>query len=415
MKILHLTSELGGGAGLAALRLHAALRRSGMNSELIYGSGATGIEGAKKFEPTGPTWARYADRILDQRMWQDRRPGASLFTRTRRYLRGGLKDALAGADLIHLHWVAKWLDWPSLFEAMPVGTPIVLTMHDTSFFAGGCHQANGCSKFQDSCGYCPMLKSSGPRDASAKGFAIRRSCYEGRNIVAVPNSAWMKVHATPAALLRDVRIVDPIYPGIDTDVFQPLDRKMCRELLGIDANRFVVCAGSADLSDTNKGMALLLDAIGRLGPDTRKRVALLTYGAGALPTELHGVPVYQAGALSSERLLSAAYSASDVYCTPSQMETFGMTAAEAGACARPVIAFATGGLPEIVDDNVNGRLVPLESGSEGLARAIEKMASEAERSQKMGEIGRDKAVKRFDIGISARDYAQIYERVVTTI
>lgn len=411
MKVLHLASELSGGAGLASLRLHRALRQDGVDSELLYGFGATGVEGTRRFEPTGSALAGYADRFLDQKVWKGRRPGAGLFSRTRRFVRSGLREALAGADIVQLHWIAKWLDWPSLFATTPFTRPIVLTMHDASFFAGGCHQTNDCTRFHTLCGSCPMLRRSGPRDLSHKGFKIRQRCFAGRKIIAVPNSGWMKAHASKAALLADIEIAEPIYPGIDTQAFSPLDQEACRKTLNIPADKFVVCAGSADLSDTNKGMGLLLEALKSLPADLLGRIALLTYGAGVLPGALSGVPVYQLGSLNSERLLAAAYSAADIYVTPSQMETFGMTAAEAAACGRPVIAFATGGLPEIVEDGVNGWLLPRSSGVGGLARAIEDAAADAAKRQRMGEKGREVAVSRLDIGISAKGYARIYERV----
>jgi len=54
------------------------------------------------------------------------------------------------------------------------------------------------------------------------------------------------------------------------------------------------------------------------------------------------------------RLLAAI----DLVLMPSQSEGLGLAAIEAVAAARPVIAFAVGGLPEVVADGVNGRLVP---------------------------------------------------------
>lgn len=54
------------------------------------------------------------------------------------------------------------------------------------------------------------------------------------------------------------------------------------------------------------------------------------------------------------RLLSGV----DLVLMPSQSEGLGLAAIEALAAARPVVAFAAGGLPEVVADGVNGRLVP---------------------------------------------------------
>jgi glycosyltransferase involved in cell wall biosynthesis len=54
---------------------------------------------------------------------------------------------------------------------------------------------------------------------------------------------------------------------------------------------------------------------------------------------------------------------------PSRSEGLGLAAIEALAAARPVIAFAVGGLPEVVVDGLNGRLVP-PGDSEAFAKAV---------------------------------------------
>lgn len=409
-QIFHWTSELHGGAGLSALKLHRVLRLQGVESHLIYGSGSSFVPKLKKFSPSGSTLQRYGDRIFDQAVWNARHPNASLFTRTRRFLRSGYEVALNEASIVHLHWIAKWLDWPSLFAAIPREVPIVLTLHDSSFFAGGCHQTNGCVKYESQCFKCPMLKRDF-FDLASRGFRIRKKCFEGRLIYPVPNSLWMADHASHAALFKPFSLEEPIFPGIDTTAFEPLDRPTCRRILGIPEDKFVLCAGSADLSDGNKGMRVLLEALATLPARMRAKLLLLTYGAGALPNEVAGIPVHQVGFVANERLLSTVYSAADVYVTPSQMETFGMTAAEAGACGLPVICFATGGLPEIVQHGETGWLVDLNAGSQGLAEALKAAFESPEQCRDMGRKGRERVVENFEIRKSTQQYIALYERI----
>jgi glycosyltransferase involved in cell wall biosynthesis len=325
--------------------------------------------------------------------------------------RGGIAPMLEGADIVHLHWIAKWLDWPSLFDAIPRDVPIVLTLHDSSFFAGGCHQTNGCVKYKSRCTRCPMFKRD-VFDLAAQGFRIRQKCFEGRKIYPVPNSQWMATHASKAALFKPFPLEQPIFPGIDTDAFEPLDRSTCRRILGIPEDKIVVCAGSADLSDSNKGMLLLLESLALLPARIRGKLLLLTYGAGALPNEIAGVPVHQVGFVANERLLSTVYSAADVYVTPSQMETFGMTAAEAGACGLPVICFATGGLPEILQHEETGWLVDLKASSQGLADALEAAFKSPEKCREIGRKGRERVVGNFEIRKSTEQYVKLYDKIL---
>lgn len=410
IKTLHLTSELYGGAGISALRLHSQLLQAFYSSFIIYGAGDSPLANSMKFTPSGASICRYGDRFLDQKAWSLRKNNSSLFTRTKRFIKNGLPNAVREYDVIHLHWIAKWLDWPSLFDAIPREVPIVLTLHDSSFFAGGCHQTDGCVKYESQCSHCPMLKND-VFDLAAQGFRIRKKCFEGRKIYPVPNSQWMAAHASKAALFKPFPLEQPIFPGIDTEAFEPLDRSTCRQILGIPEDKFVVCAGSADLSDGNKGMRLLLEALTLLPAGIREKLLLLTYGAGALPNEIEGVPVRQMGFVANERLLSTVYSAADIYVTPSQMETFGMTAAEAGACGLPVICFATGGLPEILQDGETGWVVDLKASSRGLANAVEEAFESLEKCREMGRKGRERVVENFEIRKSTQQYIALYERI----
>lgn len=86
--------------------------------------------------------------------------------------------------------------------------------------------------------------------------------------------------------------------------------------------------------------------------------------------------------------------AMDLYVHPALMEGFGIAVLEAMAMRKPVVATATGGLPEIVQDGETGMLVP--PGDAGaLARAVSSLLQDPGRRKQFGEAGRARVAAQF--------------------
>ncbi len=75
-------------------------------------------------------------------------------------------------------------------------------------------------------------------------------------------------------------------------------------------------------------------------------------------------------------------------------ESFGMPVIEAGAAARPVVVTNVGGLPEVVEDETTGLVVP-RNDAPSLAKALERLLDDAELRRRMGRQGRTRVVERF--------------------
>jgi len=98
---------------------------------------------------------------------------------------------------------------------------------------------------------------------------------------------------------------------------------------------------------------------------------------------------------------------SDIFALSSDWEGFGIVIAEAMATGKPVIATAVGGVPELVEDGVTGILVPPRD-PEALARGTLRLAKDADLRQRMGKAARERALERFDIARTAREYEELY-------
>ena len=98
-----------------------------------------------------------------------------------------------------------------------------------------------------------------------------------------------------------------------------------------------------------------------------------------------------------------------IVVVPSLGEGFGMVALEAMERARPVIASAVGGLPEIVVDGETGLVVP-PGDAEALADAMVVLSSDLPRSAAMGEAGRRRAIESFTEDRSTSGIEALYRR-----
>lgn len=96
---------------------------------------------------------------------------------------------------------------------------------------------------------------------------------------------------------------------------------------------------------------------------------------------------------------------------PSRSESFGVAVLEAGACARPVLATNVGGVPELLEHEKNGLLVPTENVT-ALADGITKLAQDRNLSQHLGRNGYRLVKERFSWDESLARMSALYQSLV---
>jgi alpha-maltose-1-phosphate synthase len=114
-----------------------------------------------------------------------------------------------------------------------------------------------------------------------------------------------------------------------------------------------------------------------------------------------------------------------VFACPSIYEPLGIVNLEAMACETAVVATATGGIVEVVDDGVTGLLVPIDPVDDGtgeprdpaafardFAQRLNEVVRDPARASEMGRAGRASVIERFDWGAIAQHTVELYERLV---
>jgi glycosyltransferase involved in cell wall biosynthesis len=173
-------------------------------------------------------------------------------------------------------------------------------------------------------------------------------------------------------------------------------------------------------------------ALGRLGPD--KGSYLLLAAFAAIAQRHPAATVVMAGDGEVEGVLAAARAAgladrvsvpgwvdraevdrllrtATVFALPSRIEGLPMSMLEAMAHGLPVVVTPVGGIPDVVTDGVDGRLVRPDD-PEGLAAALDSLLSDREAAARLGAAARRVMAEEYEIHVVAERVAAVVERCI---
>jgi glycosyltransferase involved in cell wall biosynthesis len=153
---------------------------------------------------------------------------------------------------------------------------------------------------------------------------------------------------------------------------------------------------------SNKGLLPLVEAFRTLAKHDPSAQLVLVGEDGGMRAEVEravaraSLPkrVHLTGFLTDEHLLVSAFREARLFVLPSEYESFGLVLLEAMAQGTPVIASRVGGIPEFVEDELAGCLVPpLEAAP--LAEALVELWDDEAVRRRLGEYGRTQVVPRY--------------------
>jgi glycosyltransferase involved in cell wall biosynthesis len=281
-------------------------------------------------------------------------------------------------------------------------------------FTGGCHYNSGCDKFINYCLNCPSLLFKSDNDLSNKIFNKKRELFKNLNLTIITCSNWLAQEASKSRLLSGKKIIAIPNP-LDADLFKPINKIKAKEYFKLSLNKKFVLIGAMNLKDERKGFRYLIDGLNiirNLKIKNKLEIELIVFGKLNESTlNKISFKIHQLGKLKNENEIVMAYNVADVYVAPSIEDNLPNTVMESMACGVPVVAFNVGGIPDMVDNGINGFLAKLKS-SEELAKSIELILSDDELHKSFSLAAREKVIKEFDQTIIAEKYLEVYKSIL---
>lgn len=392
MKILHINTWHTGGAANAAKRLLSAQRKFGLEASFLSLTNYEPVEEhfesyenylQDKYGKLGAKLLNLANRLLNQ--ITTRFDSKVFFNRPQSLYKVHQHPLVKQADIIHLHSIVKFIDYPTFFDQ--IDKPIVWTLHDMNPFCGGMH-------------YESMMNEN-LRSFEKDFLKIKENAISNKNINVVALSEWLFDLSRNSVLLK--KFPHYIIPNCISETF------FHKSKTSVNANLKKLLFVAENVDDPRKGIKLLIDAMKFLEKDIKILVL------GNLPS----LDLFQGydnivplGYVDSPEKLSKIYSEADVYVIPSIEDNLPNTIIESHMCGTPVVGFKTSGITYMIDDGMTGILVEDFNGkalADGINKAFELVKNNEKLSTKIMELSR---MKYSEKKIVAK-YSEVYKNAIS--
>ncbi|PWA04038.1 glycosyltransferase [Flavobacterium psychrotolerans] len=414
MKILIVNSSDFGGAGKACLRLHEGLLQNGVDSNLLLRSKHLNIPNSHTIKQTQKTTSKIYKvkiklikflnelKIFKTNSYTNNRSSKlEMFSYPISNYDITESPLYKDADIINLHWVAGFVDYKSFFKKNT--KPVVWTLHDMNPFTGGEHYTEEIIDINAN-GY-PIFRKLTTEEIHEfkKVLDFKEAIFNNvNNLHLVSLCNWM-THEIKKNKVFNRFPIALIPNGVNHEIFSPRDKFFSRELLGLPKNKKIILFVADSIHTTRKGFAFLKKAFEIIDSED---LTLCAIGNGNLNSFKNCIEL---GPIHDERLMSLAYSAADVFVIPSLMDNLPNTVLESLMCGTPVIGFPVGGIPDMIQDGVNGYLTE-DISVESLVKTIHKFLNNSDCFN--GKKIRENTLNSYNQKLQSEKYIDLFNSIL---
>jgi surface carbohydrate biosynthesis protein len=397
LKIVHInTQDTPGGAAKSTSRLAEAQRKQGYQSDILVGTKKSNHPSVHRFDPE-PSDNHTKHCLENGLLYYEYRGSHKIVNH----------HLVRNADLIHFQNLHGGYFNPFSIPKISKIKPIVWTLRDMQSITGHCAHSLDCNRWKTGCGQCPDLKIY-PQictDSTARLWKDKRKIYSKSKIHIVCPSQWIKSIVENSILSNQP--IDLIYNSVDTDIFFPHDKTSIRRELGLPEDCILIgaVAQSGSLSNPWKGGEYTIEALKYLWEKYPKLIFVNIGASHQKPSPDHRI--VNISHVDDERFLSKLYSSLDLFLYTTLADTCPLVIIEALSCGLPVVSFATGGVPELVTQGVDGFVTP-KKNVRSLVKAAETLLKFSQLRNNFSCNARENAIRRFSISEMVNKYEKIY-------
>lgn len=392
------TSDLAGGASLAAYRIHKLMMRSDIVTSDMLVLNKTSIDHTiRELGGMRRLQIKLRSKLsrLRIRLTHGNRFGYMSSHNCGERIMG---LPLTKHEIVHMHWVQGGFVKPSSLQGLE--TPVVWTLHDMWPILGLRHYGGGESS----------AKLEIDEDKAVEDMI---SC-KPQKLVFHCTTNWMadKVRKSKWGNTGSIEVVP--YPVSDVYLKHSGHSQFRKDLGARDGDVILLFGAINATSDARKGFDLAVEALTML-PKSQQSVKVVLFGCEEIDEKARQkievfCPVCT-GYVSSESRLADIYAAADIMLVPSRIEAFGQTAIEAQACGVPTICFSETGVSELIEHGVTGFVIPAFDTAE-MAKRISQLIEDPEYLGQMQFAARDRARRLWAPDVVLSSMESLYYRAL---
>lgn len=412
MRVLHVVTDLFGGAGGATIKIHEALLNLGIDSKLLVFRNTSAfqpkdiykIQKKSMYSEINNSFRRYSNYAISQLF----KPTKTFSSELIPFSNLSKRIDEIEPDIVNLHWIAGGMT--SVSELGRITQPVVWTLCDEWAYTGGCHYTSGCSKFKETCNKCPQLKRSTP-DLAQFNMNRKNKTFSSMNIKAVVGkSNWISNQAKMSKLFSELPVVTISNPVDKTfqHISQDKSDKTLDKYVIPRSKKIILFVATNALDDDRKGWKIInehLHSDSQIDSHRRDDLVVVVVGSSIGPHKTAGgIPIVYLGEILNKEQLNKIYSASTVLAFPSIFENLSNVLQESLASGLPAVCFDVGGNKDLVIDRFNG--IISKPGSNNFWMALKTAIYDFSFNREEISVN---TLNRFDQNLIATQYVNLYD------